>query len=209
LENGSPSKKGNNGKSSGGFGGYYGEIGNWTYWKYYSNGQLEKKYIKDQNGNYTGNYEEYFENRELKQKGKYIDGEEEGEWYFYYIDKAEKYKILFKNGVLIKSKKVNSVNDPIEDQFFKLNFKNKCYKEIQLAIMIKNFDDEWETKGFYDIEPNEEVYLANTENRIYYFYAHIIDGKTKWKGDFKDTVQVDQYNFKEKTIPSDKEYGDH
>ena len=48
-----------------------------------------------------------------------------------------------------------------------------------------------------------------TENRIYYFYAHSFDGKNTWKGDFKDTVHGNQYNFREKRIPSDKKFGDH
>ena len=75
--------------------------------------------------------------------------------------------------------------------------------------MFKNLDDEWETKGFFNIEPNEEVYVAKTENRIYYFYAHSFDGKNTWKGDFKDTVHGNQESFKEKTIPSYKKHGEH
>ena len=281
LENGSPSKKGNNGEKGGGFGPYYGEIGNWTYWKYYSNGQLkkyyskeeyigfignyesyyengklkekgayndddkdgewsfyyengnlkekgaykdddkngewsfyfsngqlEKKYTEDNSGDYTGNYVEYYENGELRFKGERVDDEKEGEWYQF--EDGEKYKFLYENGELVKSKKVNSVNDPIEDQFFKLKFKNKCYKEIQLALASRKTDGEWETKGFFDIKPNEEVYLANTINIIYYYYAHSIDGgRDKWEGDNVLEVLGDDYNFIKKTIPSDKAYGDH
>ena len=172
LENGSPSKKGNNGKKVSGFGPYYGEIGNWTYWEYYSNGQLEEKYFKEQNGDYTSNYESYYENGKLKKKGTYKDGVKYGEWSFYYsngqlehkftLDQNEsftgnsvayyengelrfkgeyvdgeevgewyqftdgkKYKFLYENGELVKTKKVNSVHDSIEDYFFKLKFKLK------------------------------------------------------------------------------------
>ncbi|WP_443633585.1 DUF1036 domain-containing protein [Candidatus Marifrigoribacter sp. Uisw_064] len=279
LENGSPYEKGNNGKKGGGYGHYYGGIGNWTYWKYYSNGQLkkyyskeeyigfignyesyyengklkekgayndddkdgewsfyyengklkekgaykdddkngewsfyfsngqlEKKYTEDNSGDYTGNYVEYYENGELRYKGEFVDVEKEGEWYQF--EDGEKYKFLYENGELVKSKKVNSINDPIEDQFYKLNFKNKCNKKIELAIIFKNLDDEWETKGYFNIEPNEEVYLANTENRIYYYYAQTIGGKTTWTGDFKDTIHGNQHDFRKKTIPSDKAYGD-
>jgi antitoxin component YwqK of YwqJK toxin-antitoxin module len=279
LENGSPSKKGNNGEKGGGFGPYYGEIGNWTYWKYYSNGQLkkyyskeeyigfignyesyyengklkekgaykdddkdgewsfyyengnlkekgaykdddkngewsfyfsngqlEKKYTEDNSGDYTGNYVAYYENGELRFKGEFVDDEKEGEWYQF--EDGEKYKFLFENGELVKSKKVNSINDPIEDQFYKLNFKNKCNKKIELAIIFKNLDDEWENIGYYFVEPNKEKYLANTENRIYYYYAQTIGGKTTWTGDFKDTIHGNQHDFRKKTIPSDKAYGD-
>ncbi|WP_415370778.1 hypothetical protein [Patiriisocius sp. Uisw_047] len=182
--------------------------GEWSF--YFSNGQLEKKYTEDNSSDYNGNYVEYYENGELRFKGEFVDDEKEGEWYQYTIDDGEKYKFLFENGEIVKSKKVNSVNDPIEDQFFKLKFKNKCYKEIQLALASRKTDGEWETKGFFDIKPNEEVYLANTINIIYYYYAHSIDGgRDKWEGDNVLEVLGDDYNFIKKTIPSDKAYGDH
>ena len=207
LENGSPSKKGNNGKKVSGFGASYGEIEDWTYWEYYSNGQLEKKHTLDQNGSYTGNYVEFYENGELRFKGEFVDDDKEGEWYQF--EDGEKYKFLYENGQLVKSKKVNSINDPIEDQYYKLKFKNKCHKKVQVALMYKNSDDEWTTKAWFNIKPDEEVYLADTQNRIYYFYAHSFDFKNKWKGDFVDTVKGRKYNFKKKTIPSYKKHGDH
>ena len=257
LENGSPSKKGNNGKTVGGLGTYYGEIGNWTYWQYYSNGQLEKKYKKDEYDNYTGNYESYYENGKLKEKGTYKDDDKYGEWAFYFsngqlekkqtldqngsytgnyvefyengelrfkgefvdddkegewyqFEDGEKHKFLYENGQLVKSKKVNSINDPIEDQYYKLNFKNKCHKKVQVALIIyNNLDDEWTTKAWFNIKADEEVYLADTQNRIYYFYAHSFDFKNKWEGDFVDTVKGRKYNFRKKTIPSYKKHGDH
>ena len=180
------------------------KTGEWSF--YFSNGQLEKKCTEDNRGVYNGNYVEYYENGELRFKGERVDYEKEGEWYQF--EDGEKYKFLYENGELVKSKKVNSINDPIEDQFYKLNFKNKCNKKIELAIIFKNLDDEWETKGYFHIEPNEEVYLANTENRIYYYYAQTIGGKTTWTGDFKDTIHGNQHDFRKKTIPSDKAYGD-
>jgi antitoxin component YwqK of YwqJK toxin-antitoxin module len=211
LFDGSPSEKGNNGKKGSELSPYYGPIGNWTSWEYYSNGQLKRKHTNDQSGDYTGIYESYYENGELERKGKYMDDEKEGIWYEYFIDTQKKYKIFYENGegILSKSREVNSINDPIEDQFYKLKFKNKCTVKILVAVSFKNLDGEWETKGFYDIEPNEEVYLAKTENRIYYYHAHSMNGIHIWEGEHVLNVRGGGYNFKERTIPSNKAYGDH
>lgn len=236
LENGSPSEKGNNGKKTGGLGGtYYGRIGFITYWYYYSNGQLEETFTKDKHadyngnyesyyrngqlkeksnkykyGDYSGNYESYYENGELHEKGVYINDEKEGEWYKYFIDNGNKFKVFYEKGepVVSKSRLVNSINDSIEDKFYRLKFKNKCYKKIQIVVSFLNLEDKWQTKGFYNIEPNKEIYIENTYNKKFYYYAHSFDGKKVWVGSFPDTFKGSEYKFKEKTIPKSRPYGD-
>jgi antitoxin component YwqK of YwqJK toxin-antitoxin module len=128
LPNGSITKKGNYNKGKGLFGGdSYEPKGIWNYWTYYSNGQLNtKKTIDEDTGFEIGDYESYYENGDLQEKGKYVNNKRDGEWYFYidfkknqYLSlqhtKQGKYKVIFKNGEAIKLKDVNSQFDSIED----------------------------------------------------------------------------------------------
>jgi len=239
LPNGSPSKKGNNGENDiNPFGGtLYGPVGNWTYWEYYSNGQLEKKYTKliekyTTNEIYNGDYEIYHENGQLDSKGKYVDDKKEGEWKTYFEDGTlyssgnysngekegewyqllggdSKYKILYENGEIIKDRQVNSQDDPLVDPYYKIRFKNSCEQEISLAVIFKNLDDEWETKGYYIFDSNDEIYVANTENRIIYYFAITTDNRYKWEGDHIDYLRGNEHSFREVTIPSDREYGNY
>jgi antitoxin component YwqK of YwqJK toxin-antitoxin module len=93
---------------------------------YFSNGQLEKKYTLDSNGNASGNYVEYYDDGELRGKGKFVGNEQDGEWYQF--EDGEKYKLLFDHGKIIKSSAVSSVNDPIEDFYDKE--RTKYYNSI-------------------------------------------------------------------------------
>lgn len=216
--NGSPTKKGNYKKARADS---YKPTGTWNYWTYNSNGELKtKETIDEDTGFNIGDYESYYENGDLLEKGKYVNGKRDGEWYFY-IDfkknkylislhpKEGKYKVIFKNGKPIKFKDVNSPFDSIEDEFFKLVFKNNCDRKIQVAIRYKNLEGVWETRGYYDFEPNEEGFIGKTTNRIYYYYAFSIDGKYTWGGDEPKTIRGEQFGFKKVTVPSNNEFGNY
>ena len=181
----------------------------WTEWEYFSNDQLEEKTTYNYDMEKHGPYEKYHKNGDLKEKGQYKNDELDGEWYLNYTDTNKRFKQLYENGVAVKSKNVNSQYDSIEDEYYKINVKNKCYKEIEIAIRIKNLDGEWESKGWYTIKPYDEAYVANTNNRIFYYYAESLDGKLKWKGDEYKTVRGEQFGFKKKTIPESHGYGEY
>ena len=133
LPNGSPTKKGNyrKVKEAGSFGGtvYISKPkGIWNYWDYHSDGQLRVKKTTDEDTGFDiGNYEKYYENGELQEKGKYVSNKRDGEWYFNidfkrnkylreFFTKEGKYKVIFKNGKPIKHKDVNSQYDSMEDE---------------------------------------------------------------------------------------------
>jgi antitoxin component YwqK of YwqJK toxin-antitoxin module len=225
LPNGSLTKKGNYGeiKGGGGFGGSsYEPIGIWNYWDYYSNGQLwEKKTTDEDTGFDIGDYEKYYENGDLQEKGKYTNNNNrDGEWYFNidykrnkylreFFTSEGKYKVIFKNGKPIKHKDVNSQFDSIEDEFYKLVFKNNSDRKIQVAIRYKNLEGVWESKGYYNFKPKEEGIIGKTKNRIYYYYAFSTDGKYKWSGDEPKTIRGEQYDFKKATVPSNNGFGNY
>ena len=222
LPNGSITKKGNYNKGKGLFGGdSYEPKGIWNYWTYYSNGQLRlKETIDEDTGFNIGDYESYYENGDLKEKGKYVNNKRDGEWYFYidfkknkylreFYTNEGKYKAIFKNGEAIKHKDVNSQFDSIEDEFYKLVFKNNCNKEIQVAIRYQNLEGVWESKGYYNFKPKEEGSIGKTKNRIYYYYAFSIDGKNKWSGEEPKTIRGEQFGFKKVTVPSNNGFGNY
>ena len=57
----------------------------------------------------------------------------------------------------------------------------------------------WETKGWWNIKPNEEVYVENTQNLVFYFFAY--NNNSKWEGDdLKITFQGTNYGLRKKEI---------
>uniref|UniRef100_UPI0025E87711 DUF1036 domain-containing protein n=1 Tax=Winogradskyella sp. TaxID=1883156 RepID=UPI0025E87711 len=141
--------------------------------------------------------------------GEYKDYEKEGIWYVYLKKEEKKYKVFYDNGEMMvsKSEEINSINDSIEDQYYKLIFKNNCRKPIQIAISALNLDGEWETEGFYNFQPYEELFLANTENRTFYFFAESFDNELTWEGEKYLTIQGERYKFLKRTISEDEGYG--
>lgn len=69
--------------------------------------------------------------------------------------------------------------DNAADHF--LYFENDCPGEMWLAVRYKSTDGDWKTRGWYRLDAGEEVYVAQTNNRILYFYAE--SGHSKWSGD--------------------------
>jgi hypothetical protein len=87
---------------------------------------------------------------------------------------------------------------------FKLYFENSCDEDASVLLYVKNMDDKWESKGWYPVAAGKNIFLEDTRNRIYYYYAK--SANHAWKGAkifaFKNTM----YGFREKNIP-DKDWG--
>ncbi len=66
---------------------------------------------------------------------------------------------------------------------FKLKFKNKCHEKISTLIRYKNANDEWETKGWWEIKPGQTAYVEDTKNSIFYFYAKSTESTKEWRGE--------------------------
>jgi len=207
-EDGAPLKKGNIDLRNNGIGMGPEEVGIWAHWWYFENGQLEKKFLRDEYGDYQGAYELYYENGDLKEKGEYKDDERHGEWYFNYPHDNKRFKNLYENGVALRGKSVSSQYDSMTEEFFKVKFKNKCYKDIQIAIRYLNLDNEWVTKGWFNTESYEEAYLMNTNNLIFYYYAHSMDAKFKWSGEEYKTIDGIELGFKRIDIPESHGFGE-
>lgn len=207
--NGKPREKGNILQGSGWGSGSNSKIGEYTEWEYYNyDGQVKTK-ITTVDGDYHGEYIMYNESGSIREKGMYKNDEMEGEWYFNYPEKNERFKNFYENGEALYGKKVSSINDSMEDEWYKIVVKNKCHKPVQVAVRIKNLNGEWESLGWLNLEPYEKGKIGETENRIFYFTAHTFDFSIKWRGDKQKTIRGDTFGFKEKTIPSSNGYGDY
>jgi len=209
FADGVPYKKGNLEPRSNGMGMGTEEVGTWAHWDYFGNGQLKRKYLIDENGDYQGAHELYYKNGDLAEKGEYKDNEKHGEWYFNYPDSNKRFKNFYENGVALRGKNVTSQYDSMEEQIYKLKFKNKCHKDIQIAISYLNLDGDWASEAWFNVDTYEEKYLRSTDNRIFYYYAHSTDGKMKWEGKLYKTIDGTQLGFRKKTIPVSNGYGDY
>lgn len=77
---------------------------------------------------------------------------------------------------------------------FELSVKNTCHKPIQVAVHYKVIPDgssstlacvgcenpSWVTNGYWSLAPNEQKFIAVTQNKIAYIHAHSNDGQTTW-----------------------------
>ena len=66
--------------------------------------------------------------------------------------------------------------------FFKVYFKTDCNKTARFSIHYKNLDDAWVTPGWWELQPGEFAYVANTKNTIYYYYGEPVNGGLNWWG---------------------------
>jgi hypothetical protein len=89
---------------------------------------------------------------------------------------------------------------------YKLKFKNKCHEAVRTFIRFKNYDGDWESKGWWTIQPNETVYVEDTKNGIFYYYAESKTSTKKWSGkDNYKTFGGKKYGLKKKE--SSRNYG--
>ena len=184
LSNGKPSRKGEARPKEGGGWYLFEEYGSWLHYKYHHNGNLEKV-ITEVDGTKHGEYTSYYISGELNRSGYYKNGNKEGEWYAFIKEDNAKYTLTYQNDEIVNS---------IRADQYQLFFKNKCTSIISLLLHYKNIDQEWITMGWYNIDPNKEVYLGSTENGIYYYYAENKTGK--WEGNKNLTFKGKSYSFR-------------
>jgi hypothetical protein len=67
----------------------------------------------------------------------------------------QKFKNLYDYGEALEGKYVNSEHDSFENKFYKLVFRSNFNMIVEVAVKSLNLNSEWETLGFYSIEPNE------------------------------------------------------
>ncbi|MBC8756078.1 DUF1036 domain-containing protein [Kordia sp. YSTF-M3] len=92
-------------------------------------------------------------------------------------------------------------------EHYRLKFRNKCNKPVKVLIRYLNFEDEWKSKGWWEIAPNKTVYVEDSKNRIFYFYAKTTDGKLVWSDkDNKRDFKGKKYGFR-KLEKSNSDYG--
>ncbi len=91
---------------------------------------------------------------------------------------------------------------------FKIKLKNSCSKTIRAFIRYKTVEGEWETKGWWTIEPGKTAYVEDSRNSIFYFYAEAKDKSLFWKGEdnFKE-FQGTEYGLRQ-IKKSNLEYGE-
>ncbi len=66
-----------------------------------------------------------------------------------------------------------------------VHFINGYTKRIQIAIMFKEdscseYGRPWGTRGWYKVDPGGSVYVLDTGNRYFYYYAEATDGSKLW-----------------------------
>jgi antitoxin component YwqK of YwqJK toxin-antitoxin module len=80
--------------------------------------------------------------------------------------------------------------------YYKIYFKNKCNNKVQVALRILDMKtDNWTTKAWFNLQTNEEGYLADTKNAIFYYYAEDSTG-SYWGGEHRKNVDGRQFGFK-------------
>jgi len=115
------------------------------YMSYYINGKLQVTGLFDDAEKKHGNWQQFYENRELKLNGEYRHGERHGKWKFY-NDTGNIYKIENYNGGLKMSKWEANVDGGIElitrSAYGKLNGEWKFYNEDGKCIETGNYRDD-------------------------------------------------------------------
>jgi uncharacterized membrane protein len=66
-----------------------------------------------------------------------------------------------------------------------VHFINGYTRRLQIAIMFKHdpcseYGRPWGTRGWWLLNPGEEAYVLDTNNRFFYYYAEATDGSRLW-----------------------------
>ncbi len=75
---------------------------------------------------------------------------------------------------------------------------NKCKYPIKIALHYRDKEGDWHTPGFFNFDPGEKSYLSTEDSKVYsnngifYLYAETHDGRHKWKGNKKFTIENSQ-----------------
>ena len=80
-----------------------------------------------------------------------------------------------------------------------VHFINGYTRQLQIAIMFKQdscseYGRPWGTRGWWLLNPGQEAYVVDTNNRFFYYYAETTDGSRLWTSD-GPTVPVPPRKF--------------
>lgn len=92
------------------------------------------------------------------------------------------------------------LNPQVSNNFYKLKLRNVCDKPVKVLIFFENLNGVWETKGWWNINQNETIYMEDSRKNVYYFYAQSTDGSVTWNGsETYTTFGGKQYGLKKLT----------
>lgn len=81
----------------------------------------------------------------------------------------------------------------------KIKFENSCHERASILLYYMK-DGKWVSEGWWNIGPGLTDYIANTTNRIFYFYAQ--SGSYKWRGEWYFSFQGTTYGYQKVEIQS-------
>jgi antitoxin component YwqK of YwqJK toxin-antitoxin module len=181
---------------------------------YFENGNLQVigEYSNDKK---TGTWKEYYKNGEFKEIENFNNGDKSGEAKYYWSDAGKYY--LGSKGSFSKDKKTGvwytyEKNGDIRSKITyengykekiihatKLFFENKTRSVASILLRYRNVENEWETEGWFNIEPGDKVYLRKVLDTKYLFYGEIKNAK--WKGDERRKFKGKYYPMVIRNIP--------
>lgn len=101
---------------------------------------------------------------------------------------------------------------PNSSYLIEVMVKNKCHKEIHVAVHYRDSDSDWVTTPWIKLDAfsigKDTAIACRTNCREIYVYAKSADGKMKWVGKGTDYFSVsgslDKYFFNKVLIPKTK-----
>jgi uncharacterized membrane protein len=76
-----------------------------------------------------------------------------------------------------------------------VHFTNGYSRRVQIAIAFKQdscseYGRPWGTRGWWLLDPGQQAYVLDTDNRYCYFYAEATDGSRVWTDSLGPLVPV-------------------
>jgi hypothetical protein len=89
--------------------------------------------------------------------------------------------------------------------YYRIKFLNTTNETVYLAAKIMSLSGEWKTLYWYEINPNEKIYIEDTNQKLFFYHAY--STKRKWEGRFHIYIENKLYLF-EKADIFNSGYGD-
>ena len=83
---------------------------------------------------------------------------------------------------------------------WEVHFINGHSRRVQLAICFyqpnpcSQYGEPWGTRGWLILEPGQSKYVADTNNRYFYYYAESLSDGRVWTGDLNVYVTTREFN---------------
>ena len=87
------------------------------------------------------------------------------------------------NSSAVKESLASNEEKQISLVYNRMHLENRCDETIGVFLVYLKLDGQWDTSpGHYEILPGQTKYVANTQNRIYYYAAATVSGSKIWRG---------------------------